>query len=88
MNLENETKRQAKKGLVSQFIGVLSALLPVLAVLGINFDWFNQEFIDSLEVFISAVVLFGINVYTIYKNHFSGKKAQTQYKELRRRGLK
>jgi hypothetical protein len=88
MNLEHETKKQAKKGLVSQFIGVLSALLPVLAVLGINFEWFNQSFIDSLEVFISALVLFGINAFTIIKNHYSGKKAQTQYKELRRRGLK
>ena len=85
---QQEAQKDAKKDLVSQFTGILSALLPVLAILGINFNWFNQEFIDSLGILISAIVLFIVNVFTIYKNHFSGKDAQKQNEELKRQGLK
>ncbi|UUG68613.1 hypothetical protein YPHTV1_00051 [Halomonas phage YPHTV-1] len=88
INLDQEVKKDARKGLISQFVGVLSALLPVLAILGINFDWFNQDFINSLEVLISAVVLFIVNAIAIYKNHFSGKKAQQQNRALKQKGLK
>ena len=85
---QQEAQKEAKKDLVSQFTGILSALLPVLAILGINFNWFNQEFIDSFEILISAIVLFVVNVLTIYKNHYSGKQAQKQNEELKQKGLK
>lgn len=85
---QQEAQKEAKKDLVSQFTGMLSALLPVLAILGINFDWFTAEFIDSLGILISAIVVFVINVFTIYKNHFSGKKAQKQNEKLKQEGLK
>jgi len=39
-------------------------------------------------VLISAIVVFGINVFAIYKNHFSGKEAQKQNEALKERGLK
>lgn len=85
---QQEAQKEAKKDLVSQFTGMLSALLPVLAILGINFDWFNAEFIDSLGILISAIVVFVINVFTIYKNHFSGKDAQKQNEKLKQEGLR
>jgi len=83
-----EAEREAKKDLVSQFIGILFALLPVLGILGINFDWFTAEFIDSLGILISAIVAFVINAYTIWKNHYSGKKAREQNAKLKEQGLK
>ena len=85
---QQEAQKEAKKDLVSQFTGILSALLPVLAILGINFDWFTVEFIDSLGILISAIVVFVINVFTIYKNHYSGKGAQKQNEELKTKGLR
>lgn len=83
-----EAQKEAKKDLVSQFIGILSALLPVLAILGINLEWFTTEFILSLEVLLSAIIFFGINAFTIIKNHYSGKRAQKQNEELKKKGLK
>ncbi len=71
-----------------QFIGVLTALLPFLGVLGINLEWFNEDFISGLEVVLLAIAAFVINAYTIYKNHYSGKKAQQQNAELKSKGLK
>lgn len=85
---QQEARKEAKTGLISQFTGILSALLPVLAILGINFDWFNQEFIDNLGALLTAIALFVINAYTIYKNHYSGKHAQVQNEELKKKGLK
>ncbi|WP_105101321.1 phage holin [Microbulbifer pacificus] len=86
--VNREVKQDATKGLILQFIGILAALLPLLGVLGINLEWFNQGFIDGLEVLLLAVVAFVVNAYTIYKNHYSGKKAQEQNAELKSRGLK
>lgn len=83
-----EAKQEAKGDLVSQFIGILFALLPVLGILGINLEWFTAEFIDSLGILISAIIAFAVNAYTIYKNHYSGKKAQEQNQELKKKGLK
>ena len=86
--IDYEVKKEAKYDLVSQFIGILSALLPVLAILGVNLEWFNQDFIDSLGVLLSAIIFFVINAYAVYKNHFSSKKAQKQNEVLKTRGLK
>jgi len=83
-----EVQIEAKKDLISQLTGALSALLPVLAILGISLDWFTQEFIDSLYVFLVSLVPLVVNLYTIWKNHFSSKKAQEQNKVLKERGLK
>lgn len=87
-DVNNEVKKDAKYDLISQFTGMLSALLPVLAILGISLDWFTQEFIDNLYLFLVALVPFVVNIYAIYKNHFSGKKAQEQNRLLKNRGLK
>lgn len=83
-----EVKSDARKGLIAQFTGILSALIPVLAILGISLDWLTEEFIDHLYVLLVAIALFAINVYTIYKNHFSGKDARRQNEVLKEKGLK
>lgn len=85
---QQEAQKEAKQDLVSQFAGMLSALLPVLAILGVNFEWFTHAFIDSLAILISTIVAFIVNVLTIYKNHYSGKSAQKQNAELKQKGLK
>ncbi|WP_163579158.1 hypothetical protein [Gracilibacillus saliphilus] len=86
--VKQEVKNEAVKGLIMQFIGILTALLPFLGVLGINLDWFNEDFISGLEVLLFAIAAFAINAYTIYKNHYSGKIAQRQNAELKSKGLK
>lgn len=86
--LETQVAKEAKQDLIKQFIGMLSALLPLLAILGISLDWFNEQFISSLNVFLVALVPFVYNLYAIYKNHYSGKKAQAEKKVLKERGLK
>lgn len=88
MSIYKQVKSEAKGDLVSQFTAILSALLPVLAILGINLEWFNSEFIDSLGILLSAVIFFGVNVFGIWKNHYSGKRAREQNKALKEKGLK
>lgn len=83
-----EAKKEALQDLVSQFAGMLSALLPVLAIVGVNFEWFTHDFIESLALLISISIAFFVNVWTIYKNHFSRKKSQLQNAELKQKGLK
>lgn len=86
--IQEEVKKEAQKGMVSQFIGALSAALPVLAILGISLDWFNQQFIDALNVFLLALVPLAINLFTIWKNHYTGKHAKAQNAILKKKGLK
>lgn len=88
MSIDKQVKSEAKGDLVSQFTAILSALLPILGILGINLEWFNAEFIDSLGILLSSIIFFGVNVFGIWKNHYSGKKAQKQNEELKRKGLK
>lgn len=87
-SVPEQVEHEAKADLVSQFTGMLSALLPLLAILGISLDWFTQEFIDNLYVFLVALIPFVINLYTIYKNHFTGEHAKEQNRALKEKGLK
>ncbi len=83
-----EAQKEAKKDLAKQIAGVLSALIPVLTILGINLEWLTEEFVQQFYVLMVAVAALAYNVYAIYKNHFSGKHAQKQNEELKRKGLK
>lgn len=87
-NIDKQVKREAKYDIVQQVVGVLSALLPFLSIVGVNLDWFNEDFIESFAVLLSSVIFLGINVYTIWKNHFSSKRAQEQNKILKNKGMK
>ena len=51
-------------------------------------EWLDEELINSFGVLLYAVAGFGYTAYTIYKNHFSGRKAQRQNEELKKKGLK
>lgn len=86
--MNSKIKKEATNDLIKQLIGMLSALLPLLAILGISQSWFNEEFISSLQVFLVALIPFVYNLYSIYNNHFSGKKAQAQKRVLKEKGLK
>ncbi|MBT2599076.1 MULTISPECIES: phage holin [unclassified Oceanobacillus] len=86
--VNREVKQDATKGLIVQFTGILTALLPLLAITGVQFEWFNEDFIGALETFLLAIFAFGVNAFAIWKNNFSGKKAQEQNAELKSRGLK
>lgn len=86
--ITKEVEKEAKKDLVKQFTGVLSALLPVLTILGISLEWFNEEFINHLYLFLAALVPFAYNVYAIIKNHYSGEKARREKEVLKEQGLK
>ena len=81
-------QKEAKKDLVKQFIGILSALVPVLALTGYSLDWFTEDLIESFGIFLTATVAFIANIIAIWKNHYSGKKAQEQNKVLIEKGLK
>src|SRR5699024_814596 len=76
------------QGLIHQTLGVLLAFSAFAGVAGFGLDWLNEEFINSFGLLLYAVAGFGYTAYTIYKNHFSSKKAQKQNKELKKKGLK
>lgn len=88
MQIQKEVEQEAKKGLIMQFTGMLSALIPVLALLGISLEWLTEEFINYLYLFLIALVPFVFNLYTIYKNHFSRKEAQKQNEVLKEHDLR
>ena len=80
---------QAAKEAVKQFTGVLTALVPVVGVLGLGFEWFNEEFIRQFEVLALAGLTFVYTCYRIYRNHYATKKGQAQLTpaERAKRGL-
>ena len=81
--------KEAHKDLIKQIIGFLTALIPFMGIAGINFEWFNEEFINNLEVLLVALLAVIYNIYAIWKNHFASKKAQAQLTpaEKAKRGL-
>lgn len=86
--IDREIIKEAKSDLIKQIIAMLSALLPVLTLLGISLEWFTIEFISAFNVFLIALTPLAYNMFSIYKNHFSGSKAKTQKRVLKRYGLK
>jgi SPP1 family holin len=76
-----------KKDIVTLLGGFLTALLLFLGAVGISFDWFNQESINAFVVLVSALVALVINLYAVWKNTYTSKKAQLQKKALQAQGL-
>lgn len=76
-----------KKDIATLIGGFLTALLLFLATVGISFDWFTQESIDAFVVLIGAVIALAVNFYAVWKNTYTGKKAQQQKEELIKKGL-
>lgn len=86
--IKEQVKSEKIKGLIHQVAGMLLAFSAFAGVAGFGMDWLNEEFINSFTVLLYAVAGFGYTAYTIYKNHFSGKTAQKQNEELKKKGLK
>lgn len=77
------------KQTIALFGGWLSAILLFLGVVGLSFDWFNQESIDAFVVVLMATVPLVVALYGIYKNTYRlSDKAKRQEAELKRKGLK
>ena len=86
--IKEQVKNDKVKGLIHQILGVLLAFSAFAGVAGLGLDWLNEELINSFGLLLYAIAGFGYTAYTIYKNHFSSKKAQKQNKELKKKGLK
>ena len=86
--IKEQVKNDKVKGLIHQILGVLLAFSAFAGVAGFGLDWLNEELINSFGILLYAIAGFGYTAYTIYKNHFSSKKAQKQNKELKKKGLK
>ncbi|KOP78193.1 hypothetical protein AMS60_18675 [Bacillus sp. FJAT-21945] len=67
--------------------GFLTAVLLFLGTIGISFDWFTQESINAFVIMVFAFVALAINLYAIWKNTYTSKKAQLQKKVLQAQGL-
>lgn len=67
--------------------GFLTAVLLFLGTIGISFDWFTQESINAFVIMVGAFVALVFNLYAIWKNTYTSKKAQLQKKALQAQGL-
>ncbi|MCD2137160.1 hypothetical protein [Salinicoccus halitifaciens] len=88
VQIENEVKKDKVKGLINQFGGMLLAFSAFSGVVGFQMEWLNEEVVNSFTVLLYAVAGFSYTAYTIYKNWYSGKKAQKQNKKLKEAELK
>lgn len=86
--IKGQVKNDKVRGLIHQILGVLLAFSAFAGVAGFGLEWLSEELINSFGLLLYAVAGFGYTAYTIYKNHFSGKKARVQNEELKRKGLK
>src|SRR5699024_8296583 len=86
--IKEQVKNEKISGLIQQVAGMLLAFSAFAGVAGFGMDWLNEELINSVTVLLYAVAGFGYTAYTIYKNHFSGKKARVQNEALKKQGLK
>jgi len=86
--IKEQVKNDKVKGLIHQILGVLLAFSAFAGVAGFGMEWLNEELINSFGLLLYAVAGFAYTAYTIYKNHFSGKKARAQNEALKKQGLK
>lgn len=86
--IESQVSTDAFRDLFRQFKGMVSALIPVLGILGIKFDWLNETNVNITALAVAAVFSFGITAKAIYRNHYASKSAQKQNKALKERGLR
>lgn len=88
VKINDEVKKDKLKGLVHQLSGMLLAFSAFAGVAGFQMEWLNEETINSFTVFLYAGAGFAYTAWTIYKNWYSGKKAQKQNKKLKEENLK
>jgi protein-S-isoprenylcysteine O-methyltransferase Ste14 len=76
------------KDIVKQLVGFLMAVLLFLGTINIKFDWFTEASINAFGFVVAAAIALGINLWTIYKNHYGfTARAKAQKSALKRQGL-
>ena len=88
VKVNEEVQKDKVKGLIHQIAGMLLAFSALAGVAGFQLEWLNEELINSFTVLLYAIAGFAYTAYTIYKNWYSGKKAQKQNKLLKQQKLK
>lgn len=78
---------QKVKALVTQIVGMLSALLLFLGTVGIRYEWFTLDSINAFGVFLTAAILLAITLREIWANHFYQWKAFIKAEEEKRKRL-
>ncbi|WJP97054.1 phage holin [Macrococcus bovicus] len=86
--LKKQVDQEAIIDLIKQAVGIVSALLPFLAFLQWQPEWLTENNLQQFVVVSGLIVAFLFNVYSIYKNHYSGKHARVQKLFLKKKGLK
>lgn len=77
------------KQYIGLFGGMLSAILLFLKSIGVSFDWFTNESINSFQQVLISAVPFVLVLYGVWKNSYIvTKKAKEQEKVLKQKGLK
>jgi hypothetical protein len=76
------------KDVVAQVTGFLMAILLFLGTVNIHFDWFTEKSISAFGLLLGAAIALGINLYTIYQNHYGftdkAKKEKSMIDDLNR----
>ena len=85
---QQEVKKEKVKGIVILIVGFLQALMGFLATLNIEYQWLTEASISAFGLLVTAAILLVAGLYAVWKNTFTGKKAQEQNEELHRKGLK
>lgn len=86
--MKDEVVNEANRDLIKQFVGIFSAIIPILAAFGYRFEWLNEDMLSMIATAIVLTTSFIVSVYTMWKNHYTSKKAQKQKLALKQRGLK
>ncbi|KAA0547580.1 hypothetical protein FZW96_12090 [Bacillus sp. BGMRC 2118] len=76
-----------KKDIFTLLGGFLTALLFFFGTIGISFDWFTTESINAFVIVVSAFAAFVLNIYAVWKNTYTSKRAQLQKLALQKQGL-
>lgn len=83
-----QVRKDKNKGLAIMISGFLFALMGFLSTLNIEFEWLSEASINSFTILLVAGAQLVITLYATWKNTFTGKKAQKQNRELKKKGLR
>ena len=76
------------KGWVILVTGVLSSFLMFLGAINVQWEWFTMESISAFGVLLGALMLFAVNIYSVWKNTYVTKKGKKQLDVLEKNDLK
>ncbi|TDL34588.1 hypothetical protein E2R51_02400 [Jeotgalibacillus sp. S-D1] len=79
MNLTNK-----QKDFIKLLSGFLSALLPFLAIMGISFEWFNEDSINAFIFLVGALIPFLGSLYATWMNTFYRGEIAFKHAEKKR----